>query len=153
MRHDLAQADPALSICLGKISVALTSEHYKNERRVRAFAAIDLYLREECAEVPIDEHSSLEEIALDYRTVNGLNKRGIHNVAGLCRCTADELLTIPNFGLRTVEQITARLADHGFHLAVHHFHLGCHDGSPLPAIGNPHGSDPTIFTRQEDHAA
>jgi len=57
---------------------------------------------------------SVAEIGLSLRTVNYLQQRGIQTVNELLHCTPAELLRIPNFGAKTLEQVYRCLARLGF---------------------------------------
>ena len=49
---------------------------------------------------------STAEIGLSVRTTNCLEDRGIFTVNDLLHCTRDDLLSISNFGLKTLEEET-----------------------------------------------
>ena len=53
---------------------------------------------------------SITEIGFSVRTTNCLEERGIFTVNDLLRCTRDELLSIPNFGEKTLEEVYGCLA-------------------------------------------
>ncbi|RIK79184.1 MAG: DNA-directed RNA polymerase subunit alpha [Planctomycetota bacterium] len=58
---------------------------------------------------------STAEIGLEVRTTNCLEERGIFTVNDLLHCTRDELLSISNFGEKTLEQVYRALERIGFH--------------------------------------
>lgn len=60
----------------------------------------------------------LYELGLQERTVNHLEKLGIHTVEDLLMCQPVVLRRIPNVGDKTLEEIYSRLAEHGFHRTV-----------------------------------
>ena len=73
---------------------------------------------------PADRHShSLEErlqmstaeIGLSVRTTNCLEERGIFTVDDLLNCTSKELLSISNFGEKTLEEVYQALESVGFY--------------------------------------
>ncbi len=57
---------------------------------------------------------STAEIGLTVRTTNCLEERGIFTVADLLNTTRTELLSIPNFGEKTLEEVYKALEDIGF---------------------------------------
>jgi len=48
---------------------------------------------------------STAEIGLSVRTTNCLEERGIFTVADLLNCTREDLLSISNFGEKTLEEV------------------------------------------------
>jgi len=58
---------------------------------------------------------STAEIGLAVRTTNCLEDRGIFTVDDLLRCTREDLLSIPNFGDKTLEEVYRALEAIGFH--------------------------------------
>lgn len=57
---------------------------------------------------------STAEIGLSVRTTNCLEERGIFTVHDLLHCTRDDLLSISNFGEKTLEEVYKALASVGF---------------------------------------
>lgn len=57
---------------------------------------------------------STAEMGLSVRTTNCLEERGIFTVKDLLNCTPAYLLSISNFGEKTLEEVYAALADMGF---------------------------------------
>ncbi|MCA9177768.1 MAG: hypothetical protein KDB14_25050 [Planctomycetales bacterium] len=57
---------------------------------------------------------STAEIGLTVRTTNCLEERGIFTVRDLLNSTPEELLSISNFGEKTLEEVYAALAKFGF---------------------------------------
>ena len=57
---------------------------------------------------------STAEIGLSVRTTNCLEERGIFTVADLLNCTRDDLLSISNFGEKTLEEVYKSLETVGF---------------------------------------
>jgi DNA-directed RNA polymerase subunit alpha len=57
---------------------------------------------------------SLAELGLTARTVNALEQQEIHTVRQLLQCTRQQILRIPNFGEKTLQDILAKLAKAGF---------------------------------------
>ena len=57
---------------------------------------------------------STAEIGLSVRTTNCLEERGIFTVNDLLHCTRDELLSISNFGEKTLEEVYKSLESIGF---------------------------------------
>jgi DNA-directed RNA polymerase subunit alpha len=57
---------------------------------------------------------STAEIGLSVRTTNCLEERGIFTVKDLLNCTPAYLLSISNFGEKTLEEVYAALAAIGF---------------------------------------
>ena len=58
---------------------------------------------------------STAEIGLSVRTTNCLEERGIFTVNDLLHCTRDDLLSISNFGEKTLEEVYKALEGVGFH--------------------------------------
>ena len=57
---------------------------------------------------------STAEIGLSVRTTNCLEERGIFTVNDLLHCTPTDLLSISNFGEKTLEEVYDALAEIGF---------------------------------------
>jgi DNA-directed RNA polymerase subunit alpha len=66
-----------------------------------------------------DLHDRLEmstaEIGLSVRTTNCLEERGIFTVNDLLHCTREDLLSISNFGEKTLEEVYKSLEGVGFY--------------------------------------
>ncbi|GIW94760.1 MAG: DNA-directed RNA polymerase subunit alpha [Pirellulaceae bacterium] len=58
---------------------------------------------------------STAEIGLPVRTTNCLEERGIFTVGDLLRATPEELLSIANFGEKTLEEVYRALEKIGFY--------------------------------------
>ena len=58
---------------------------------------------------------STAEIGLSVRTTNCLEERGIFTVNDLLHCTREDLLSISNFGEKTLEEVYKSLEGVGFH--------------------------------------
>ena len=58
---------------------------------------------------------STAEIGLSVRTTNCLEERGIFSVEDLLQCTRDDLLSISNFGEKTLEEVYGALENVGFY--------------------------------------
>jgi DNA-directed RNA polymerase subunit alpha len=61
---------------------------------------------------------STAEIGLSVRTTNCLEERGIFTVKDLLNCSPDSLLSISNFGEKTLEEVYGALDAIGFHRAL-----------------------------------
>lgn len=57
---------------------------------------------------------STAEIGLSVRTTNCLEERGIFTVHDLLKCTRSDLLSISNFGEKTLEEVYKSLEKIGF---------------------------------------
>ena len=57
---------------------------------------------------------STAEIGLAVRTTNCLEEKGVFTVHDLLHCTRDDLLSISNFGEKTLEEVYIALEDLGF---------------------------------------
>ena len=57
---------------------------------------------------------STAEIGLTVRTTNCLEERGIFTVRDLLNCRPEDLLSISNFGEKTLEEVYKALEDIGF---------------------------------------
>ena len=60
---------------------------------------------------------STAEIGLSVRTTNCLEEKGIFTVEDLLHCTRDDLLSISNFGEKTLEEVFKALEGIDFHRA------------------------------------
>jgi DNA-directed RNA polymerase subunit alpha len=58
---------------------------------------------------------STAEIGLSVRTTNCLEERGIFTVRDLLKCTRSDLLSISNFGEKTLEEVYKALEGIGFY--------------------------------------
>jgi len=58
---------------------------------------------------------STAEIGLSVRTTNCLEERGIFTVKDLLQCTRKDLLSISNFGEKTLEEVYKALEGVGFY--------------------------------------
>jgi len=58
---------------------------------------------------------STAEIGLSVRTTNCLEEKGIFTVRDLLHCTRDDLLSISNFGEKTLEEVYKALESIGFY--------------------------------------
>jgi DNA-directed RNA polymerase subunit alpha len=65
----------------------------------------------------MEEHleMSTAEIGLSVRTTNCLEERGIFTVRDLLNCTREDLLSISNFGEKTLEEVFLALESIGFY--------------------------------------
>lgn len=57
---------------------------------------------------------SMAEIGLSVRTTNCLDEQGISTVGELLKCQRSDLLSIPNFGEKTLEEVFNALEKLGF---------------------------------------
>jgi DNA-directed RNA polymerase subunit alpha len=66
--------------------------------------------------VTVDDHleMSTAEIGLTVRTVNCLEEHGVFTVKDLLECTPEKLLSFPNFGEKTLDEVYQALAAIGF---------------------------------------
>ena len=58
---------------------------------------------------------STAEIGLSVRTTNCLEERGVFTVEDLLNCTRADLLSISNFGEKTLEEVYQALEAYGFY--------------------------------------
>ena len=58
---------------------------------------------------------STAEIGLTVRTTNCLEERGVFTVRELLNCGRDDLLSISNFGEKTLEEVYSALESIGFY--------------------------------------
>ena len=58
---------------------------------------------------------STAEIGLSVRTTNCLEERGVFTVDDLLNCTREDLLSISNFGEKTLEEVYKALENVGFY--------------------------------------
>jgi DNA-directed RNA polymerase subunit alpha len=58
---------------------------------------------------------STAEIGLSVRTTNCLEEKGIFTVEDLLHCTPEDLLSISNFGQKTLEEVYKALEGIGFY--------------------------------------
>ena len=62
---------------------------------------------------------STAEIGLTVRTTNCLEERGVFTVDDLLHCTREDLLSISNFGEKTLEEVYKALENVGFYRPGH----------------------------------
>lgn len=62
---------------------------------------------------------STAEIGLSVRTTNCLDEQGISTVGDLLNCKRSDLLAIPNFGEKTLEEVYLALEKLGFYRKNH----------------------------------
>jgi len=60
-------------------------------------------------------HLSLAQIGLSVRTTNCLEEQGIFTVRDLLQTEPERLLSISNFGEKTLEEVYQALEKYGFH--------------------------------------
>ncbi len=58
---------------------------------------------------------STAEIGLAVRTTNCLEEKGVFTVDDLLHCTREDLLSISNFGEKTLDEVYKALENIGFH--------------------------------------
>lgn len=63
---------------------------------------------------------STAEIGLAVRTTNCLEEKGVFTVNDLLHCTRDDLLSISNFGEKTLEEVYRALEGIGFRRPARH---------------------------------
>jgi DNA-directed RNA polymerase subunit alpha len=63
---------------------------------------------------------STAEIGLAVRTTNCLEERGVFTVNDLLHCTREDLLSISNFGEKTLEEVYKALESVGFYRPSKH---------------------------------
>jgi len=81
-----------------------------------ATTRIALSRREEEARLQQERlEMSTAEIGLTVRTTNCLEERGIFTVRDLLNCTREDLLSISNFGEKTLEEVYKALENFGFY--------------------------------------
>ena len=58
---------------------------------------------------------STSEMGLPVRTTNCLDEHGISTIGDLLKCTREELIAVPNFGEKTLEEVYKALEKLGFY--------------------------------------
>ena len=58
---------------------------------------------------------STSELGLPVRTTNCLDELGVTTIGELLKCTREELLSVPNFGEKTLEEVYKALEKLGFY--------------------------------------
>ena len=74
---------------------------------------------EAAAEVPVThgmENFPIEELELGVRSYNCLKRVGIETIGDLTSKSESELVAIPNFGRKSIEEVRASLGAHGLTL-------------------------------------
>ena len=83
------------------------------------FATMSLKQTADLIRLTLDSRIRLEmstaEIGLSVRTTNCLEEKGIFTVNDLLHCTRDDLLSISNFGEKTLEEVYKALEGVGFY--------------------------------------
>ncbi|MGL6196006.1 MAG: DNA-directed RNA polymerase subunit alpha C-terminal domain-containing protein [Thermoguttaceae bacterium] len=67
------------------------------------------------AEIERKLRLSITEMGLPVRTTNCLDEQGISTIGDLLNCTRDDLLAVPNFGEKTLEDVYTALEKLGFY--------------------------------------
>lgn len=67
---------------------------------------------------------STAEIGLSVRTTNCLEEKGVFTVNDLLHCTREDLLSISNFGEKTLEEVYKALEAVGFYRKTRRMHVG-----------------------------
>jgi DNA-directed RNA polymerase subunit alpha len=81
-----------------------------------ATTRIPLSHHEEQARLQLERlEMSTAEIGLTVRTTNCLEEKGIFTVRDLLNCTREDLLSISNFGEKTLEEVYKALENFGFY--------------------------------------
>ena len=75
---------------------------------------------------------STAEIGLSVRTTNCLEERGIFTVNDLLHCTREDLLSISNFGEKTLEEVYKALEGVGFYRKAKREARDGSEGLPAP---------------------
>jgi DNA-directed RNA polymerase subunit alpha len=75
---------------------------------------------EESQDVRTRLEMSTAEIGLAVRTTNCLEERGVFTVNDLLHCTREDLLSISNFGEKTLEEVYKALENVGFYRPSRH---------------------------------
>lgn len=70
---------------------------------------------QESQDIRLRLEMSTAEIGLAVRTTNCLEERGVFTVNDLLHCTRDDLLSISNFGEKTLEEVYKALESVGFY--------------------------------------
>ncbi len=64
-----------------------------------------------------DLDRDIDELGLSVRTVNGLKRAQLDSVGKILENSAEELLAVPNFGQKALEELTEKLDELGFTLS------------------------------------
>ncbi len=112
MSSERIRKPSARRIDLATTAVDMTIQGGKTMSRTR----IPLSAAEESARRQAERlEMSTAEIGLSVRTTNCLEEKGIFTVHDLLRTTRGELLSISNFGEKTLEEVYLALEKIGFH--------------------------------------
>lgn len=71
---------------------------------------------EEVAEEPIMDDVLIEELELGVRSYNCLKREGVQTIGDLISRTETELLNIPNFGKKSIDEVKEKLTERGLSL-------------------------------------
>ncbi|MDQ3121344.1 MAG: DNA-directed RNA polymerase subunit alpha, partial [Actinomycetota bacterium] len=93
-------------------------------RQLKIFTDLDLESLGEIsadttAEAPVThgmENFPIEELELGVRSYNCLKRVGIETIGDLTSKSENELVAIPNFGRKSIEEVRSALASHGLML-------------------------------------
>jgi len=66
-----------------------------------------------------DRIGELKDLGLSARSLNSLHRGKVYSIADLISCTQSDLLSFPNLGPTSLEEIRSALTGRGFTLAVH----------------------------------
>jgi DNA-directed RNA polymerase subunit alpha len=90
--------------------------HFLSEGREPAMTRIPLNRAYEQSQDMKDKlEMSTAEIGLAVRTTNCLEEKGVFTVNDLLHCTREDLLSISNFGEKTLEEVYKALESVGFY--------------------------------------
>ncbi len=81
---------------------------------------------EDYSDVAADYSMSIDDLGLQSRSYNALNREGIRSVGELVARSEADLLDIRNFGAKSIEEIKHKLAEMGMTLK----------DTPMPALGS-----------------
>ncbi|MEK7817670.1 MAG: DNA-directed RNA polymerase subunit alpha C-terminal domain-containing protein, partial [Actinomycetota bacterium] len=102
----------AAGILITSLSI-FTGDHETGEEEETLAAAVE----EAPAEAKGEEDEILiEELEIGVRSYNCLKREGIQTVGDLIKCSEAELLNIPNFGKKSIEEIRENLSKMGLSL-------------------------------------
>lgn len=108
-----ANADSPIAVCLATIEVALAKPIPEIDAARSALSKLERELHEPTSS-KFDLAMPLSLTDISPRTINTLETRGIFTVGELLSKQPEELLMIPNFGLRTLTHVRMVMREMGF---------------------------------------
>lgn len=100
-----------------------------------------------------DDSRSLSELGLSPRVLNALRSRQIEKIGQVLALERDQLMSIRNFGPRSLQELRDQLEAHGYHLNLDESGDALEDGDQLSSEAVDDGTDAESETESGDQAS